>query len=156
MTYTVCVGVDGSEPSLDALRFAIAEASVRGGEVRVLTTWWLANSLPGTVDVETEKYQQQATLVQEAALATVLEDYDDPPTIHRLVVRGTASEALVLHSRNDDHLVVGSHHKGVLKRFVESSVSTYCIRHSRIPVTVVPHLAPALTDVDPRDPSAQD
>lgn len=149
MAYTVCVGVDGSAPSLAALKFALDMAVLQSGSVRVLTTWWPTNSLPGSLDAENVVFQEQTERVQEAAVASVLEGYDNPPPLHRTVVRGSASEALVNHSRGDDHLVVGSHHKGVLKRLVEGSVSSYCIRHSRIPVTVVPHLSPMLAQLDP-------
>lgn len=151
MVYTVCVGVDGSAPSLDALKYALDDAVLRGGEVRVLTTWWPANSLPGTLEAESELFAEQAKRVQDTAVDSVLEGFDAPPMIHRRIARGVASEALVHHSRADDLLVVGSHHKGILKRFVEGSVSTYCIRHSRIPVTVVPRVDPALASLDSAD-----
>lgn len=145
MTYSVCVGVDGTAAAQQALLFALDDAALRGGSVHVVTSWWLANSLPGHVDAEEQVYGRQARAVQEAAIEQALAGVEHPPTLTREVVFGSAGEALVRQSLDDDRLVVGTEHKGALKRLLDGSVSGFCVRHSRIPVIVVPHFDPAIT-----------
>ncbi len=145
MTYSVCVGVDGSAAALQALLFALDDAALHGGSVHVVTSWWLSNALPGHLDTEEHVYGRQAREVQEAAVEQALARVEQPPALTREVVYGTAGEALVRHSGDDDRLVVGTEHKGALKRMFDGSVSGFCVRHSRIPVIVVPYVDPTVT-----------
>ena len=41
------------------------------------------------------------------------------------------------------YLVVGHSHKGALRRALLGSVSDYCVRHSKVPVMVVPMPEPS-------------
>lgn len=145
--YTVCVGVDGTSASRQALRFALDAAARRGGRVRVVTAWWMGDSLPGTVEAEKQIQQRQADAVQQAAVKHVSKQLESSPPVEREIIHDLAGPALVRRSRGDDHLVVGSEHKGALKHLVGGSVSGYCIRHARIPVTVIPYLDPALAEL---------
>ena len=147
MTYQVCVGVDGTAAAEAALRLVVEDAALHGGEVLVLTAWSSPDALPGTADAEAIVHRQTATKIQDTAIERVLEGVSDPPRIERAVVLGSAREELVRRSRRADRLVVGTEHKGILKRIVDGSVSRYCVRHAQIPVIVVPHIAPGLADL---------
>ncbi|MDN5790075.1 MAG: universal stress protein [Micrococcales bacterium] len=149
--YTVCVGVDGTRASRQALRFALDAAAQRGGRVRVVTAWWMGDSLPGTVETEKQIQERQAGAVQQAAVKHVSKQLENVPPVEREIVHDLAGPALVRRSSDDDHLVVGSEHKGALKHLLGASVSGYCIRHARIPVTVVPHVDRALAELSPRE-----
>ncbi len=51
MTYRIVVGVDGSPPSDAALRWSLAEAEARGGEVVAVFAWQVPfMSFPGAFD----------------------------------------------------------------------------------------------------------
>lgn len=152
MTYQVCVGVDGTAAAEAALQLAMEDAALHGGEVVVLTAWSSPDALPGTADAEAIVHRQTATKIQDSAIDRALQGLSDPPRIERQVVLGSAREVLVNRSRKADRLVVGTEHKGILKRMVDSSVSRYCVRHARIPVIVVPYVAPGLADLDVADP----
>ena len=73
---TIVVGVDGSENSAEALRFAIGEARTRGSEVRAVSAWhvpFLAYSGTGglggyTVPIEPAAYEKAARSTLERTL----------------------------------------------------------------------------------------
>src|SRR5215470_6299094 len=79
---TIVVGVDGSEGSLAALRFAIEEAKIRGAEVKAVSAWHVPPAVygggwaPASVDFDefrklAEKALQQTLDESGAAAAGV-------------------------------------------------------------------------------------
>ncbi|HEU4567944.1 MAG TPA: universal stress protein [Marmoricola sp.] len=138
----ITVGVDGSKSSADALRFAIEEARLRGATVRAVTSWQLDTVYAGyggaLLPEESAAHEKAATELQDRAILSVVRDLHDVPLIERRVVRGHPGQALVEYSRDAAMLVVGTEHKGVVKRAVVGSTSAYCSRYSRVPVVVVP------------------
>lgn len=154
----IAVGVDGSQGSAEALRFAIREARLRGGVVRAITAWQsdafysgvggfysYQSRYAGSHSTEsTEAYEKRATELQEKAIESVLRREADPPVIERQLVRGEPGQGLVQHSQDAALLVVGTEHKGMLKRAMDGSTSVYCSRHAQVPVVVVPHVDHAL------------
>jgi len=138
----ITVGIDGSKSSADALRFAIDEARFRGGSVRAVTAWQADTFYAGYGGVllqeESAAHEKTATELQDRAVESVVRDLHDVPLIERRVVRAHPGQALVDLSRDAAMLVVGTEHKGVVKRAVVGSTSAWCSRYSRIPVVVVP------------------
>ena len=144
---TIVVGVDGSPGSLEALRFAAAEARLRGTRLRVVHAWAvpLAVVLPEPailgqpVIPEPEFEQVRAALVSEAekivdgVLAAV-----DAPDAERLLVEGTPAHALVQAAEGADLLVVGSRGRGGFAGLLLGSVSQQCAHHAPCPVVIVP------------------
>jgi nucleotide-binding universal stress UspA family protein len=45
--------------------------------------------------------------------------------------------------------VVGSAHKGAVRRALLGSVSEYCVRHAKCPVVVIPVSEPQVTEIAP-------
>lgn len=140
----ITVGVDGSRSSADALRFAIDEARLRGATVRAVTSWQLDTVYAGYGGVllpeESAAHEKAATELQDRAIDSVVGDLQDVPLVERRVVRGHPGHALVELSSDAALLVVGTEHKGVVKRAVVGSTSAYCSRYSRIPIVVVPYV----------------
>lgn len=138
----ITVGVDGTKSSADALRYAIDEARLRGGTVRAVTAWQADTIYAGYGGVllqeENAEHEKAATELQDKAIQMVVRDLKDVPLIERRVVRAHPGQALVELSRDASLLVVGTEHKGVLKRAVVGSTGAYCVKYSRIPVIVVP------------------
>lgn len=144
----ITVGVDGSKASMTALQFALGEATLRAATVRAVTAWeadtaYAARGFP-LLDEERAAHVKSATTVQDKAIELVLQAVEDAPPITRRVVRGRPGEALVALSADAALLVVGTEHKGALKRVVVGSTSAYCAKHSRVPVVVVPFVDPDL------------
>lgn len=139
---TICVGVDGSTSSRAALQFACAEAKYRGAKILAVTAWWIDVGYGGyglwPSSEDQAAYKHSAAETQARAIERVAKEIDEMPEIDRRVVRSAPGEALVELARDCDLLVVGTEHKGLMKRVSAGSTSTYCVRHSHTPVVVVP------------------
>lgn len=138
----ITVGVDGSKASMTAVQFALEEAKLRGATVRAVTAWevdtaYAARGFP-LLDEERAAQVKSATAVQDRAIERALQAVEDPPSIERRIVRGRPGHVLVELSADAGLLVVGTEHKGALKRVVVGSTSNHCTKYSRIPVVVVP------------------
>ena len=138
-TPRIVVGVDGTAAGRAALEFAMREAVVRGRAVEVVTVWsWSGphESLAGAGTAEEARLRAQRK--QDEVVAEVLRTSAGTPVVSRQVVRGDPAEVLLRLARDADYLVVGTEHKGVLRRTVLGSVSERCVRHATCPVVVVP------------------
>jgi nucleotide-binding universal stress UspA family protein len=139
---TIVVGVDGSEGSAAALRFAIEEARVRGAELKAVNAWHVppavygAGWAPATVDLD--EYRKLA----ESALGKSLEDAgaaDSGVEVTPILREGHPVDVLIAESGRADLLVVGSRGLGGFKGLLLGSVSQQCAQHAKCPVVVVPH-----------------
>lgn len=144
----ITVGVDGSKASTTAVQFAFEEARLRGATVRAVTAWevetvYAARGFP-LLDEERAAHVKSATTVQDKAIELALRAVQDAPPIERRIVRGRPGQALVALSADAGLLVVGTEHKGALKRVVVGSTSAHCAKYSRVPVVVVPFVDPDL------------
>lgn len=137
-TYRIVVGVDGSEGSLRALRWAAREAQNRGGTVQAIMAYdWAGTEAALLAGLGPDAEHQRALDVLAAAVAEVTRDHRRT-TIATEVLLGQAAHQLTQAARDADLLVVGSHGHGRLHHAVLGSVSEACIRLSPCPVVVVP------------------
>jgi nucleotide-binding universal stress UspA family protein len=133
----ILVGVDGSDESKTALRWAVEEARLRRTALRAVYAWsppyvaatGLAIPL-GTV----EEIQRDAEELLEAAFAEV---GTEGVEVERAAVRGGASRVLVEAAWGADLLVVGSRGYGGFKGLLLGSVSQQCAQHATCPVVIV-------------------
>jgi nucleotide-binding universal stress UspA family protein len=136
----IVVGVDGSPESRRALAFAVDEAERRGVDLHVVSTiepfpTWIeayGASMP-PIDQRLAGMRR----VAERAVAEVLGDRTDPPTVHVEVVESFPAQVLTDRSRDADMLVVGSRGHGGLAGMLLGSVSMQCALHAHCPVTIV-------------------
>jgi nucleotide-binding universal stress UspA family protein len=136
---SIVVGVDGTESSRAALRFALREAALRGGRVDVITAWEAPSTYsPAGIMPDYDSWRQTAQQVQDEQVSAVLAELDPPPVVSRSILHGAAGPLLVDAARGSDFLVVGTGRKSVVKRAVLGSVSDHCVRHASCPVAVVP------------------
>lgn len=135
----IVVGVDGSPGSKAALAFAVEEGLARGVTVEVVTTWLMG---PAVSDVATaatfDEEHERAQSVQDSVLAEVLAGFTERPTISQVVLHNYSGHCLVDAAKDAALLVVGSGRKSALARTLLGSVSEYCVRHSSVPIVVVP------------------
>jgi nucleotide-binding universal stress UspA family protein len=145
----VVVGIDGSPASLEALRFALVEARLRGARLVALHAWQLPLAeAPGpfTLGLPTlETPVEEAAEAYAAAARSLLDQVVDAIAasepgveVERRVVEGGAAAALVEASSRADLLVVGARGHGGVAGMLLGSVSDQCARHARCPVIVVP------------------
>ena len=136
----VVVGVDGSEQSLGALRWAAREARRRGRPVRLVTAY----SLPV---FSGSGFDTGYATVDEAALTQGVEELlnhaadqvrDVGVELRATVETGDPSGALLELSRTAELLVLGSRGRGGLLGRLLGTVSTAVPAHSKCPTGVVP------------------
>lgn len=141
----IVVGVDGSEASMSAARWALHEAHRSGATLTVVHVWqssialigcspqqashigWMVDAAQRVLDGVIKRLRAEA----EAAHVTL-----DP-----VLIPGEPGQVLVDESTDADMLVVGSHGRsehGGIGRAVLGSVSAYCVHHATCSTLIVP------------------
>lgn len=148
---SVVVGVDGSAGSVEALRWALAEARLRKSPLRAVHAWMFGYvggtidgypSLGGSLDaygslgIDPGDLHRAAEDLLDRALADAGADTEGVE-IERQVVQGSAAEALMTAVDENDLLVVGSRGHGGFAELLLGSVSQQCVHHAPCPVVVV-------------------
>jgi nucleotide-binding universal stress UspA family protein len=136
----VVVGVDGSEASKDALRWAIRYARMTGATVRAITVWHFPASfgwgpVPAVPEMDLEGDARAALKETIEAVA----DTGEPVTIQTEVVEGPPALMLLRAAAHADLLVVGSRGHGAFAGMLLGSVSEHCVHHATCPVVVIRH-----------------
>jgi nucleotide-binding universal stress UspA family protein len=139
------VGVDGSAPSLDALRWAVPVAERRGSPLRAAVAWQYP-SIAGTPfgPQELPSPEEMDLRSRESLERALSVELDGSPTVEAEVGRGSAAEVLLgLAAREDtDTLVVGASGADGKGRAALGSVSQRCVEHAPCPVVVVRGVEP--------------
>jgi nucleotide-binding universal stress UspA family protein len=132
----VVVGVDGSEGSKEALRWAAREAQLRDASLAVVMCWEYPIVPYGVWAFYDAGLEAKETL--DRAVYDVLgvgEDGDVTVT----VVEGRPGMELLEQAKNADLLVLGTRGRGLFAGLLLGSVSQHCVAHASCPVVVVPH-----------------
>lgn len=133
----VVVGVDGSEPSRAALRWAARLAPAINGEIEAVIAWEFHMRYGWTVGVdEGWRPDLDAGHVLDDTLDDVFGN-NRPKNLVTSVREGGASYQLLAASSDADLLVVGSRGHGGFTGLLLGSVSTTCAEHASCPVLVV-------------------
>lgn len=129
----VVVGVDGSQSSKHALRWAVRQAELTGAELVAVTAW----HLPEMYGYVSRDYDVDAANILNRVLKGVL---DPPPAVQVTprVVEGRAASVLIEASKDADLLVLGTRGHGGFEGMLLGSVSQHCVHHAACPVVVVP------------------
>lgn len=132
---TIVVGIDGSECSEHALRFAISEARIRGTDVRAVIAW----SVPYyEFPLPVEDVRGGAQAVLDRSIERVLAEQTEPvPSIQRSTVQGQAAFVLIGESMSAELLVVGSRGHGAVAALLLGSTSNQCAHHAGCPIAIV-------------------
>jgi len=133
-TFLIVVGVEGSEPSLAALRWAVDEARLRHGHVRVITAWHYPPVPSSVEDSGSNDSFHAAERVQDDALKAVEAEGVD---VTGMLVRDSAATALLEAAKDADLLVVGSRGHGGFAGLLLGSTSSQVAHHASCPVLVV-------------------
>jgi nucleotide-binding universal stress UspA family protein len=134
----IVVGVDGSEPSKAALRWAVRQAQLTSGVVEAVHAWEypLIPAAPvapaaDLFDFEKDAHTNLATAIDEAI------GPDRPVEIHPLVARGNPAAVLLDAARGAQLLVVGNRGHGGFTEALLGSVGQHCVQHAPCPVVVL-------------------
>lgn len=150
------VGVDGSPGSVAALRWALAEARLRGARVRVVhafphprlpaTEAGLGAAggmgIPAVYVEEPDKLRQAVEaearhVIDETLRAAGAADSEGVP-VETVAREGPAAQTLIEAGREAELLVVGSRGRGGFVGLVLGSVSQQCAQHPPCPVVILP------------------
>jgi nucleotide-binding universal stress UspA family protein len=133
----IVVGVDGSEPSKEALRWAARQAGFTGATLEAVTAWEYP-AFYGWAPVAPEDFDL-AGLAERALNQAIDEVFgtDRPAGLATRVLARHPAVALVEASEGAELLVVGCRGYGGFADALLGSVSTYCVHHAHCPVTVI-------------------
>jgi nucleotide-binding universal stress UspA family protein len=136
----IVAGVDGSPPSVNALRWAIRQAALTGSTLDAVIAWEFPIAAGGmgwapVSGIDSTDYCELAA----KALSSAVDEVSPPPgvTVHQLVVEGNPAQVLLDAAKDADLLVVGNRGHGGFADALIGSVSVRCLHHAICPVVVV-------------------
>lgn len=135
----VVVGIDGSGPSVRALRWAVRHAELVGRPVVAVLSWQLTSlpSPPTTRDSwvpPLEDWEELGRSLLDETVAKV----PDSDAVQQVLLHRPAAAGLLETVGPDDLLVLGERGRGGFTRLLLGSVSRQCVEHAPCPVVVVP------------------
>lgn len=132
----VVVGIDGSDQSLDALRWAVAEARAREATLDLVHAWQLpvTAASPWTFVPDYADMEAGGRDLLDHALAEV--DHEGVDVKTRLAL-GTPTEALLAHAAGAGLVVAGSRGLGRFGQVLLGSVTRQLVHHAPCPVAII-------------------
>lgn len=137
----ILVGVDGSDSSVEALRYAARLGAALHVPLEAITTWDYPVMLGNYYPIEEWFPEKDA----EQILASTVEKafHGEPPeNLSTRTLRGSPARALIDESANAHMLVLGSRGHGGFTGLLLGSVSAACAQHAHCPVVIM-HAPPA-------------
>ncbi len=150
---TIVVGIDGSPGSDAALRWAVAEARLRGSRLRVIHAYPDPPALlteggfgvggmpaPAVPVADAEEVRRAAETQSRAMIEQALERASptDGLEIEVAPLQGAPVQRLIESARGAELLVVGSRGRGGFLGLLLGSVSQQCAQHPPCPLVILP------------------
>ena len=135
----IVVGLDGSDESTEALRWALQECRLRGATLHAVMVWHDPSSYdlghPYLSDLKQEEQAARARLDETIRAVT---DEAEFAAMVRHVVEGEPSLMLCRIAEDADLLVLGARGTGGFASLLRGSVADRCAHHSHVPIVIVP------------------
>ncbi|MDE3202960.1 MAG: universal stress protein [Acidobacteriota bacterium] len=131
----IVVGIDGSDVSKDALRWAAAQARLTGAHLHVVMAWEIP-ALAYMATIPNVDWEKDTQAILEQTLKEVLGAEPDVEVTTE-VAEGHPAPVLLDRSDQADLLVVGSRGHGAFTGMLIGSVSEHVVTHAHCPVVVV-------------------
>lgn len=132
----IVVGVDGSDSSVQALRFAARLAPALDARIHAVACWDFPQMYAGYVPPDFDAFEAAAARTMTEALGKAFGP-DAPVSVTQELVRGPAPAKLIEAGADAALLVVGRRGHGGLMGMHLGSVSSACVSHAACPVLVV-------------------
>lgn len=132
----IVVGVDGSDSSVQALRFAARLAPGLGAHIHAVACWDFPQIYAGYVPPDFEAFESAAGETLADTLAKAFGP-ELPAGLSRELTRGPAPAKLLDVSADAVMLVVGRRGHGGFMGMHLGSVSSACVSHAACPVLVI-------------------
>jgi nucleotide-binding universal stress UspA family protein len=132
----IIVGIDGSEPSKQALAWAAEYAALVDSHVDAVITWqYPPSSGFGGLPMDWDPAADARRVLAETVTAVFGDNV--PATLTQVVREGYAARILLDESEDAQMLVVGSRGHGGFAGLLLGSVSANCAEHAQCPVLVI-------------------
>ncbi len=137
----IVAGVDGSEPSLAALRWAVRQAELIGATVEAVIAWHYplipvpVGPAPAAV-IDPAVFEKAADRTVTEAIHTVAGSGSNVH-VSAQVREGNAAQVLIDAAEGANLLVVGSRGHGGFTEALLGSVSQHCVHHAPCPVVIL-------------------
>lgn len=135
---SIVVGVDGSAPSIAALRWAIEEATAFGTSIDAVTVWHSEALFKPPAGQFTDYESVYADFAKVLADAVTAVGDLAGVTVRQHVLDGIAAKELVKMAADARLLVLGSRGHGRLASSLLGSVGMDCVHNAPCPVVVIP------------------
>ena len=144
MRNVIIVGVDGSDCSKKALRWAAALAKPFDADLEAVIYWQMPPIVAGFGGAYLPETVDPSKDAEKALTETVDEVFGtDRPHMDLVVQEGDAARGLIKRSADARMLVVGSRGHGGFASLLLGSVSAKCVEHGSCPVLVIHGDTPA-------------
>lgn len=136
---TLTVGFHGSGSSLPALRWAVAEATRRDGQVRAVLAWSEGpyGSVGGPVQIDLHSHEIAGVAARKLANATVAAAGLPVERVTAVARRGYPSRVLTHEAAGSDLLVVGAGRSSIDHHRFLGAAAIGCARTSPVPVAII-------------------
>lgn len=145
----ILVGVDDSDFSVAACRFALEEARLRSTTVRALTAYHIpALAMPVEPELIAELQESErneAARVVESIVRQARTPKTEDVEVETVTAEGSPADAILEHARDAQLIVLGSHGKGVVRRLLLGSVGQRVLQDADRPVVIIDHEGPTAT-----------
>ncbi|HEU5155907.1 MAG TPA: universal stress protein [Streptosporangiaceae bacterium] len=138
----IVVGVNGSEASIEALRWAVREAYLTSGELTVVHAWLTPATLypapyaPARARMSSDEACERAGAELTAAVSQVFgPNAADKP--REVLKCGPPAQVLLDEAADADLLVLGGHRCDTPLRHTAGAIVAACLRRAPCPVVVV-------------------
>jgi nucleotide-binding universal stress UspA family protein len=133
----IVVGLDGSEHSRSALRWAATHAQAAGLRLRAVQSWTYPRSAVFPGGSEPAPADEMDERVRQDAAAVAAEVLGPSVAVEVEALRGPAAAAIMQAVTADSLLVLGSRGRGGFAGLLLGSVSQECVEYAVCPVVVV-------------------
>lgn len=132
----IVVGIDGSEGSLAALRWALQEGVGTGAPVEVVHCWQL-QTVTDVVFATAHEISCGSICMVANEVAAALAEMSERPEVTQLSRHGRPTMVLLERASRAGLLVLGAHGRSTLRDLALGQVATFARRHARCPVMIV-------------------
>ncbi|MFE7751869.1 universal stress protein [Streptomyces sp. NPDC057428] len=145
----IALGVGDFPAGSTAVRFAFAEAQLRGCGIDVVRAWRCPSGEephhPPTADGSACPDEDQASALLDEALSAAVRDHPEVP-VRRVTTEGSPRKVLLERSAVADLLVVGAEHRHTHPGMQLSGAAHTVLHHAACPVAVVPCSSPGASE----------
>ncbi|SDP38631.1 Nucleotide-binding universal stress protein, UspA family [Nakamurella panacisegetis] len=132
----IIVGLDGSDSSLAALRWALHEAVTAQVPVEVIHCWE-PQDFTDVLFASAHELSTASVCLLQTEVSAAVRGMAGPPAVTQSSVHGRAATALLQRSGNARMIVLGAREKRAVRDLLRGPVERTVRRHATCPVVVV-------------------